>query len=208
MIIKNSEFLTSVAGRDYKDYDAPEFAFVGKSNVGKSSLLNYVVNRKSLALTSGTPGKTRLINYFSINNKELIFVDLPGYGFARVSDEQKEKWKDILTHYFTESRNLRMVFVLVDSRHEPGQNDLQMIAFLRHYSIPFIVIATKCDKLTRNELYKNKKMISSKLAMGEGNIIFVSANKKIGRDLILDKIDEALKADEELDGLDLEIEEE
>lgn len=204
MIIKNSEFLTSVAGRDYKDYNAPEFAFVGKSNVGKSSLINYVVNRKSLALTSGTPGKTRLINYFSINNGELIFVDLPGYGYARVSDEMKAKWQDILAHYFVESKNLRMVFVLVDSRHEPSANDLQMIAYLRHYSIPFIVIATKCDKLTKNELYKNKKIISSKLAMGEGNIIFVSSDKKIGKELILEKIEQAIKADEELADLDLD----
>lgn len=204
MIIKNSEFLTSVAGRDYKDYNAPEFAFVGKSNVGKSSLINYVVNRKSLALTSGTPGKTRLINYFSINNGELIFVDLPGYGYARVSDEMKAKWQDILAHYFVESKNLRMVFVLVDSRHEPSANDLQMIAYLRHYSIPFIVIATKCDKLTKNELYKNKKIISAKLAMGEGNIIFVSSDKKIGKELILEKIEQAIKADEELADLDLD----
>ena len=130
MIIKNAEFLTSVAlGSNLPNDSAPEIAIAGKSNVGKSSFINFLVNQKSLAKTSSTPGRTRLVNFFSINKGELYLVDLPGYGFARVSDEEKNKWAKLIEGYLTSSPMLKGVFLLVDCRLEPTDNDRLLIQF-------------------------------------------------------------------------------
>ena len=192
MIIKNAKFLISIADKNkLEQLSLPQFAFVGRSNVGKSTLLNALCQRKSLAKTSSTPGRTRLINIFEVNN-EFHFVDLPGYGFAKASKQEQAKWQGLIETYLRNSQNLKLVFVLIDSRHEPTEKDIQMLEFLYAYQIPFKIIATKIDKLTRTELQKSKKLLSSALGVGVDDIIFVSAEKKVNVSQILDLIEEFL----------------
>ena len=192
MIIKNAKFLISIADKNkLEQLSLPQFAFVGRSNVGKSTLLNALCQRKSLAKTSSTPGRTRLINIFEVNN-EFHFVDLPGYGFAKASKQEQAKWQGLIETYLRNSQNLKLVFVLIDSRHEPTEKDIQMLEFLYAYQIPFKIIATKIDKLTRTELQKSKKLLSSVLGVGVDDIIFVSAEKKVNVSQILDLIEEFL----------------
>jgi len=192
MTIKNAKFLTSIIDKNkLEQLSLPQFAFVGRSNVGKSSLLNALCERKSLAKTSSTPGRTRLINIFEINNS-FYFVDLPGYGFAKASKTEQAKWQGLIEEYLTNSQNLKLVFVLVDSRHSPTEKDIQMLEFLYAYQIPFKIIATKIDKLTKTELQKNKKLISSDLGVGVDDIVFVSSEKKQNISQILDLIEEFL----------------
>ena len=198
MRIKQAEFVVSVA--DYNkcpQLDIPEIAIAGKSNVGKSSFINLLTNNKSLAKTSGEPGRTRLLNYFNINKGELMLVDLPGYGFARVSDDEKQKWSDLIEGYFANAKNLINVFVLVDCRHKPSLLDTQMVAYLHHYCIPFTVIATKIDKLTKNELAKQKNIIATTFALTPDSIITTSTLKKIGVDKVLERIEELIEANRE-----------
>ena len=162
MIIKNACFLVSVAKADsLPDFGAPEIAFAGKSNVGKSSFINYLANNGKLARTSGDPGRTRLLNYFSVNGGELVFVDLPGYGFAKVAKAEKAKWGEMIEGYLTGSARLKNVFVLLDVRHEPTSDDKMLLNFLYHYNIPFTIIATKCDKLSRAQLTKRRQEIAA-----------------------------------------------
>lgn len=190
MRVKNAKFVTSVA--DYNkllSHNSPEIAIAGKSNVGKSSFINLLANINRLAKTSSEPGRTRLINYFDINNGELMLVDLPGYGFARVSDSEKEKWEVLMEGYFAKSENLVNVFVLVDIRHTPTSLDKQMIAYLHHYNIPFTIIATKGDKLSKAQIEKQKKIIANTFAMTPNNIYVTSALKKTGVDKVLERID-------------------
>jgi len=192
MIIKNAKFLISIADKNkLEQLSLPQFAFVGRSNVGKSTLLNALCQRKSLAKTSSTPGRTRLINIFEVNN-EFHFVDLPGYGFAKASKQEQAKWQGLIETYLRNSQNLKLVFVLIDSRHEPTEKDIQMLEFLYAYQIPFKIIATKIDKLTKTELQKSKKLLSSALGVGVDDIIFVSAEKKVNVSQILDLIEEFL----------------
>ena len=192
MIIKNAKFLISIADKNkLEQLSLPQFAFVGRSNVGKSTLLNALCQRKSLAKTSSTPGRTRLINIFEINNN-FHFVDLPGYGFAKASKQEQAKWQGLIETYLRNSQNLKLVFVLIDSRHEPTEKDIQMLEFLYAYQIPFKIIATKIDKLTRTELQKSKKILSSALGVGVDDIIFVSAEKKVNVSQILDLVEEFL----------------
>ncbi|MBR1925396.1 MAG: YihA family ribosome biogenesis GTP-binding protein [Clostridia bacterium] len=192
MIIKDAKFLTSIIDKNkLEQLSLPQFAFVGRSNVGKSSLLNALSKRKSLAKTSSTPGRTRLINIFEINNS-FYFVDLPGYGFAKASKTEQASWQGLIEDYLTNSQNLKLVFVLIDSRHSPTEKDIQMLKFLYAYQIPFKIIATKIDKLTKTELQKNKKLISSELGVGVDDIIFVSSEKKQNISQILDLIEEFL----------------
>ena len=189
MEIKQCEFVTSVANsNNCVDYGMPEIAIAGKSNVGKSSFINFIVNNKSMAKTSSTPGKTRLLNYFEINKGELMLVDLPGYGYAKVSGEIKGNWDELIGGYLLGSKRLINVFLLVDIRHEPTALDKQMVAYMHHYQIPFCVIATKCDKLSRMACNKQKIVIARELCIGADNILTVSSQAKMGKKEILEKI--------------------
>ena len=198
MIIKKAEFKTSVANRSNIIIDdRKQVAFVGRSNVGKSSLLNFLVNKK-LAKTSSTPGRTRLINYFSVN-EDLYFVDLPGYGFAKGNKQEVGSWQDLIEPYLVENEKLKCVCLLVDSRHEPMESDKQMSYVLNYYKIPYIVIATKCDKLPKSKHNVIKNTISSALGLGRENIIVSSADNKMGKNEILEKLDLYLNADLEIE---------
>ena len=166
------------------DNDLPEVAFAGKSNVGKSSLINALMNRKSLARTSSQPGKTQTINFYNIN-KELYFVDLPGYGYAKVSREVKEKWGKMIEKYLRSSKQLKAVFLLIDIRHEPSANDVMMYDWILENGYEPIIIATKLDKINRSQVQKNVKVIRDKLKVRPGTqIIPFSAATKQGRDEI------------------------
>lgn len=190
MEIKQCKFITSVANiKNCVDYGMPEIAIAGKSNVGKSSFINYLVNNKSMAKTSSTPGKTRLLNYFEINKGELMLVDLPGYGYAKVSGEIKDNWDELIGGYLLGSKRLINVFLLVDIRHDPTALDKQMVAYMHHYNIPFCVIATKCDKLSKMACNKQKSVIARELCLGVDNIMTVSSQAKMGKDEILTKIE-------------------
>ncbi len=162
----------------------PEFAFAGRSNVGKSSLINGLVNRKALARTSSQPGKTQTINYYFLN-ESLYFVDLPGYGYAKVSKELKEKWGRMIERYLLTSRQLKKVFLLVDIRHEPSANDKSMYEWIVHNGFEPIVIATKLDKINRSQKDKQVKMIKQSLGMkADGCLIPFSSVTKQGADEI------------------------
>jgi GTP-binding protein len=163
MIISSAEFICS--NTDYLKCpkpDKPEFAFIGRSNVGKSSLINMLTSRKGLAKTSGTPGKTQLINHFLINDKWYL-VDLPGYGFAKISRSIKEKWEKMISNYLFQRENLVTTFVLIDARLTPQKADLDFIAKLGTNGIPFSIIFTKSDKLTKNELKRNTELFKKTL---------------------------------------------
>lgn len=189
MIIKKARFITSVADKS-KIYEtnAPEFAFAGKSNVGKSSLINYLTGQSKLAKTSSEPGRTRLLNYFEINDGQFYFVDLPGYGYAKVSKEEKIKWGDLIETYLKTSENLKNVFVLLDIRHEPSADDLLLISFLFTLNIPFTIIATKADKLSKMQTRKAVAMLSAETKVGADNIIVTSVTQKKGREEVEKRI--------------------
>ena len=190
MIIKNVS-LETVCGITSKlpDNEKIEVAFAGKSNVGKSSLINALMNRKSLARTSAQPGKTQTINYYNIND-ELYFVDLPGYGYAKVSQETKEQWGRMVERYLQTSRQLKAVFLLVDIRHRPGENDRNMYDWILHQGYQPIVIATKLDKIKRSQLQKQLKEVREGLDAGKDTtIIPFSAETKQGREEIYALLD-------------------
>lgn len=190
MIIKSAELetvcgITSTLPRN----ELPEIAFAGKSNVGKSSMLNALINRKSLARTSATPGKTQTINYYNIN-KELYFVDLPGYGYAKVSQSIKEKWGKMIERYLKKSPTLKAVFLLVDIRHEPGANDVEMYEWVVANGFSPVIIATKLDKISRSQIQKQTALIRKTLgAPSTTTIIPFSAETKQGRDEIWSEIE-------------------
>ena len=192
--IKNAE-LETVCGITSKlpDNTMPEIAFAGKSNVGKSTLINGLLNRKSLARTSSQPGKTQTINFYNVN-KEFYFVDLPGYGYAKVSETEKAKGGTMIERYLRSSKQLRAVFLLIDIRHEPSRNDVEMYRWIADNGYEPIVIATKLDKINRSQTAKNLKVIRDKLKVREGiKIIPFSAQTKQGREEIYETIDEVLK---------------
>lgn len=173
-----------------------EIAFAGKSNVGKSSLINGLLNRKSLARTSASPGKTQTINFYNVN-QELYFVDLPGYGYAKVSLEVKEKWGKMIERYLHTSKQLKAVFLLIDIRHEPSANDVNMYEWIVHNGYQPVIIATKLDKIKRSQVPKHLKMIRTKLNVLPNTFIFpFSSLSKQGREEIWDYI-ERLKEPEE-----------
>ena len=166
----------------------PEIAFAGKSNVGKSSLINALMNRKSYARTSAQPGKTQTINFYNIN-QELYFVDLPGYGYAKVSKELKEKWGKMIERYLHRSRQLRLVFLLIDIRHEPSANDCIMYNWIIEQGFYPVIIATKLDKINRSQVAKQLKLIRDKLkVVPDTPMIPFSALTKQGREEIWDLI--------------------
>ena len=190
MQVKRADFITSM--KDYGDYatrGCPEVAFAGKSNVGKSSMINKLTNRSKLARTSATPGKTRLINVFQIN-QEINFIDLPGYGFAKVSKAEKESWGRMMQNYFATTQDLCHVFHLVDIRHEPTGEDREMNLFLRQAGIPFTVIATKADKISRGARMKQIAPICRALAVQPWQVIPFSSEDGSGKEEILAKIEE------------------
>lgn len=167
----------------------PEFAFAGKSNVGKSSLINALMNRKSYARISAQPGKTQTINFYNIND-ELYFVDLPGYGYAKIAQEVKAKWGKMIENYLHKSSMLQCVFLLIDIRHEPSANDKTMYDWIVYQGYQPIIIATKLDKINRSQIQKHVKMLRTGLEVGpEVTIIPFSAETKQGRDEIYDIID-------------------
>lgn len=200
MQVKRADFITSM--KEYGDYvtkGCPEVAFAGKSNVGKSSMINRLTNRGKLARTSATPGKTRLINVFQIN-QEINFIDLPGYGFAKVSKAEKESWGRMMQNYFATTEDLCHVFHLVDIRHEPTTEDKEMNLFLRQSGIPFTVIATKADKISRGARMKHIAPICRALAVQPWQVIPFSSEDGTGRDDILNKIEEVCYAEVEVEG--------
>ena len=197
MQVKRADFITSM--KDYGDYatrGCPEVAFAGKSNVGKSSMINKLTNRGKLARTSATPGKTRLINVFQIN-QEINFIDLPGYGFAKVSKAEKESWGKMMQNYFATTEDLCHVFHLVDIRHEPTGEDREMNLFLRQAGIPFTVIATKADKISRGARMKYLAPICRALAVQPWQVIPFSAEDGTGRDALLEMIERVCYAEVE-----------
>lgn len=191
MIIRNVE-LETVCGVTSRlpENILPEFAFAGKSNVGKSSLINALMNRKALARTSAQPGKTQTINFYNIN-EEIYFVDLPGYGYAKVSEAVKAKWGTMIERYLHTSNQLRLVFLLIDIRHEPSTNDKHMYRWIVEQGFNPVIIATKLDKLKRSQVQKHVKQIRVGLDVTEGTpIIPFSAVSKQGRDEIWDLIEQ------------------
>lgn len=187
LVIKNATFITSAAkAEQFIKPDKPMIAVCGKSNVGKSSFINMLANRKKLAKTSSEPGRTRLVNYFDFG--EFILADLPGYGFARVSKGEKEKWAKTLDQFFKDKENIAHVFMLVDSRHDPTADDVQMIEFLHYHTIPFTVTLTKADKLSRMKLKEHIKAIAADLYLGASNLLATSAETGYGKNDVLAKL--------------------
>lgn len=178
--------------------DKMEIAFAGKSNVGKSSLINALMNRKAYARTSSEPGKTQTINFYNINNA-LYYVDLPGYGYAKVSKTEKQKWGVMIEKYLRTSKQLRRVFLLIDIRHEPSQNDCDMYEWIIYNGYTPVIIATKLDKLKRSQVQKNVKVIKDKLGLsGDSIIIPFSAETKQGREEIWSLIEDLLEQETNL----------
>ncbi|MBC8530053.1 YihA family ribosome biogenesis GTP-binding protein [Christensenellaceae bacterium NSJ-44] len=186
--IKKSSFITSAKGAEGIPKGFPEIAIAGKSNVGKSSFINYMANNYKLARVSGQPGKTRMLNVYRFNDAFQL-VDLPGYGYAAVSKGEVKSWAGMVEGYFMYSHNLRHVFLLVDIRHRPGEHDKMIAQFLQQYQIPHTVLATKCDKIPKRDWKKKCMDIAFDLRQDfADDIIPVSAQNKIGRDQVLGRI--------------------
>lgn len=197
MEIKTASFVTSLAAyHEQPPITLRQLAVVGKSNVGKSSLINALCNRKKLCKTSATPGKTRLINVFLIN-ESFHLVDLPGYGFAKVDKAEKQRWGDMMDRYFQESTHLAHVLHLVDIRHEPTQDDIAMNQYFRQMDIPFTVVATKADKISRGARMKHIAPICRALLVQPWEIIPFSSEDMTGRDTLLELIASVLAEEEE-----------
>lgn len=196
LVIKNATFITSAArSEQFITPDKPMIAVCGKSNVGKSSFINMLANRKKLAKTSSEPGRTRLVNYFDFG--EFVLADLPGYGFARVSKSEKIKWAKTLDSFFKDKEKISHVFMLVDSRHDPTADDVQMIEFLHYHTLPFTVVLTKSDKLSKMKIKEHIKAISADLYMGEKNLIATSSQTGYGKEEVLAKIAHVIAIDAE-----------
>ena len=190
MKINKSELeAIAVKPRQYPPENLPEIAFAGRSNVGKSSLLNNLTGRKKLAHVSGNPGKTRTINFYKINDKFRI-VDLPGYGYAKLSKSMTEGWAEMMEAYLSGRKNLRKVIQLVDIRHEPSKLDIQMYDYLRYYGLDGIVVATKADKISSNQKQKSLNIIRKTLNMNKDDVIIpISSLKKTGTENLIKEIE-------------------
>ena len=189
MTIRKSKFVQSLSAfREFPGQGLPEIAMVGKSNVGKSSLINSMTGNSKLARTSAEPGKTRLVNLYLIN-ESFFLVDLPGYGFARAPKQEKEKWAAMIEGYLQNSQNLRRVFQLVDIRHAPTEDDQLMVEYLRHYDIPFTVVATKADKLSKAQRGRSIPVICRTLGVQPWEVLVHSSQDGTGRDALLDAIE-------------------
>ncbi len=195
MKIKDATFITSVASsKQFYQTDKPIIAVAGKSNVGKSSLINMLANKKKLAKTSVTPGRTRLINYFDFG--EFVLADLPGYGFAKVSKEEKKKWGELL-ETFLGTQEICLLLSLVDIRHEPTADDKMMINYLYNYAVPFALVATKADKLAKTRVKPRVKEIATSLRVGFADITATSAETGYGKQELLDIIEKAINLPDE-----------
>ena len=195
--VKNAEYVKSVNSvSDLPDNRIPEIAFAGRSNVGKSSVLNKLASMRNLAKISHTPGKTRQINFFLIN-ESLHFVDLPGYGYAKVSKSIKESWGKLIEEYLKKSQNLKGVVLLIDARHEPFEADLQLLEWLDFYQREKLVVLTKIDKLSRSALLFNVKKTSEILSLNSDSLVLFSAKTGEGKEKILNWISDLLKKQHE-----------
>lgn len=194
--ITNAEFITSAATKEqFIKSEKPIIAVCGKSNVGKSSFINMLANRKKLAKVSKEPGRTRLVNYFDFG--EFILADLPGYGFARVSKAEKLKWARLLDDFFAEKSGVAHVFSLADIRHDPTADDRQMVEYLYYHTVPFTVIATKADKLSRAQQANGVTKIAAVYKCGRDNVIATSAETRQGLERVLERIETVLRHGEE-----------
>ncbi|MEL7646937.1 MAG: ribosome biogenesis GTP-binding protein YihA/YsxC [Sedimentibacter sp.] len=197
MIIRKAELLiTAVKKAQYPETTVPEIAFAGKSNVGKSSMINALVNRKSLARTSSQPGKTQTINFYNVND-ELNLVDLPGYGYAKVSKSEKDKWGSMIDTYLSSRDQIREVFLLVDIRHEPNQNDIQMYSWIKGCGYTGYVIAAKSDKLSRSQQIKSVELIRKTLDIKDKSLIIpFSSSSKAGVEEVWNLFESIIKTEE------------
>lgn len=192
MKVNKAEFIKSVIHKkEYPNQANIEFAFIGRSNVGKSSLINSLTNRKNLARTSKTPGRTQLINFFLINEK-LFFVDLPGYGFAKVPASIKKNWSNIIETYLSSERK-KVVFVLLDIRRIPSSEDMEMLKWLEHFDIEYYIIFTKNDKLSNNERFRQLKEIKNKVVFDNEDVFFHSSLTNKGKEELLEFIGKRLE---------------
>ena len=186
-----AKFITSAATEaQFLTPDRPMIAVCGKSNAGKSTLINALAGQKKLAKTSAEPGKTRLVNYFDFG--DFLLADLPGYGYAAVSKEEKAKWAKTLDAFFAKKGDISHVFVLSDIRRDPSEDDIQMLKFLNFHIVPFTVIATKCDKLSKMKVKERVRAVANALGLGEGNVIAFSAVSGEGKDALVRKIKEVI----------------
>lgn len=191
-ISKSDLHAIAVSPKQYPDDDLPEIAFAGRSNVGKSSFINSMINRVNLARTSSKPGKTRTINFYIIN-EDFRFVDLPGYGYAQVSKSERKKWGHIIEEYLIERKNLKEIVLLVDIRHEPTDDDLMMYQWIKSFNYRGLVIATKADKISKGKWQKHVKIIKEKLGINDTSLIIpYSAEKKLNKDKVWSKFEEIL----------------
>lgn len=185
MIIKKAEYL--ISGTKFEHFpklNYPEFVFIGRSNVGKSSLLNAITNRKNLAYTSSKPGKTITLNFYNVND-EILLVDVPGYGYAEKVKYERLAYGKMIENYLNYSKNLISCFLIIDSRHKPSEDDILMYNFLKHLEKQIVIIATKIDKISKNELQKNLALIKKTLNLETNDLVFcVSSEKRIGIDSI------------------------
>ena len=192
MIKIKAEFITSAANKSqFIKSEKPIIAVCGKSNVGKSSFINMLANQKKLAKVSKDPGRTRLVNYFDMG--DFILADLPGYGYARVSKDEKLKWGRLLDEFFSDKESIAHVFSLADIRHDPTADDMQMIEYLNYHILPFTVIATKADKLSRAQAQRSVINIAATYKCGADNIIVTSSETRQGLDKVLEKIEHIIK---------------
>lgn len=191
-VYTNAKFITSAAKKEqFITTDKPVIAVCGKSNVGKSSFINMLAGQKKLAKVSSEPGRTRLVNYFDFG--DFVLADLPGYGYARVSKGEKEKWAKLLDDFFAEERTPDHVFALCDIRHEPTADDRVMVNFLYERLIPFTVVATKADKLSRAQLNKSMAMLSTAYTCGKDAIIATSAQTRLGLERVIEEINKVIE---------------
>ncbi len=189
--------LKTVAGsiKQFPEESLPEIAFIGKSNVGKSSLINSLLDRRSLARTSSAPGKTRTINWYEID-ETLYFVDLPGYGYAKVSKAEQQRWGQVIERYLQQRTSLKKVLLLVDIRHAPTADDQMMMEWLRYYQVPTVIVATKSDKIKRSQLEKQKKMLREALGLQDpADLLAYSSETKMGAEALWERILEGAESD-------------
>lgn len=198
MVIKNVN-LETVCGitSTLPDNQYPEFAFAGKSNVGKSSLINGLMNRKSLARTSAQPGKTQTINFYNIND-ECYFVDLPGYGYAKVSNADRDRWDKLINSYFEKDRNNELLIQLLDCRHDPSADDVQMLQFLHYHRIPFVIVLTKADKLKKSQIAETQSRFEKiGLQYGSQKVFLTSSEKGTGMEELKQYLESVLERSQE-----------
>lgn len=189
MIIKTVEFVKSaVKPEQYPEYAFPEIAFAGRSNVGKSSLINTLIQRRDMVKTSSKPGCTQLINFFLVN-ENISFVDLPGYGYAKVSKKIRSQWQPMINLYLSQRKNIFGLILLIDIRRDPEKEELDLVHWMEEHKLPYLIILTKSDKLSKTQQQKRLSLISTQLEREKNSIILFSTKTKIGRDTILEEIE-------------------